>query len=202
MAHTFVFLPAPRRLDWLEGTFDVARHATILLDPKHPQALRFAAQRYRDALTTSHEVHGELIATSAAPGDDIGLTLLIMPEAVPMPEGYRLRITSAGIVVRGHDAAGVFYGVCTLIQLLEQAKLRPLPCLEIVDWPDFSARGVMLDVSRNKVPKMETLLDLVDRLASWKVNQVQLYTEHTFAYRNHREVWEHASPITGEEILS
>ncbi len=69
-----------------------------------------------------------------------------------------------------------------------------------MDWPDFSARGVMLDVSRNKVPKMETLLDLVDRLASWKVNQVQLYTEHTFAYRNHREVWEHASPITGEEI--
>ncbi len=201
MAHTFVFLPAPRRLDWLEGTFDVARHATILLDPKHPQALRFAAQRYRDALATSHGVKGELIATSASPGDDIGLTLLIMPEAVQMPEGYRLRITAAGIVVHGHDAAGVFYGVCTLIQLLEQAKLRPLPCLEIVDWPDFSARGVMLDVSRNKVPQMGTLFDLVDRLAAWKVNQVQLYTEHTFAYRNHREVWEHASPITGEEIL-
>jgi len=87
MANTFVFLPAPRRVDWLEGTFDVAGHTTILLDPKHPQALRFAAQRYRDFLASTHEVCGELIATSAAPGDDIGLTLLVMPEAVQMPEG-------------------------------------------------------------------------------------------------------------------
>ena len=60
----------------------------------------------------------------------------------------------------------------------------------------------MLDVSRDRVPTMATLLDLVDLLASWKVNQLQLYTEHTFAYRNHPEVWAEASPFTGEEILA
>ena len=45
-------------------------------------------------------------------------------------------------------------------------------------------------------------LALVERLASWKINQVQLYLEHTFAYHAHRVVWEHASPFTGEEILA
>ena len=60
----------------------------------------------------------------------------------------------------------------------------------------------MLDVSRNRVPTMQTLLELVDLLASWKINQLQLYTEHTFAYRNHPEVWADASPMTGEEILA
>ena len=35
---------------------------------------------------------------------------------------------------------------------------------------------------------MATMRDLIDRLASWKVNQVQLYSEHTFAYRNHQIV--------------
>ena len=39
-------------------------------------------------------------------------------------------------------------------------------------------------------------------LASWKVNQFQLYTEHTFAYREHERVWRRASPMTAEEILA
>ena len=60
----------------------------------------------------------------------------------------------------------------------------------------------MLDISRNRVPTMQTLLELVDLLASWKINQLQLYTEHTFAYRNHPIVWADASPMTGEEILA
>src|SRR6185369_4793545 len=58
----------------------------------------------------------------------------------------------------------------------------------------------MLDISRDKVPTMKTLYELVDLLASWKINQLQLYTEHTFAYRNHEDVWKKASPMTAEEI--
>lgn len=72
--------------------------------------------------------------------------------------------------------------------------------MEIEDWPDFSVRGVMLDISRDKVPTMSTLFSLIDMLAEWKINQVQLYTEHTFAYSQHRKVWEHASTMTAEEI--
>ena len=47
---------------------------------------------------------------------------------------------------------------------------------------------------------MATLEALIDRLASLKVNQVQLYSEHTFAYRNHPEVHAAASPIDAAEI--
>jgi len=60
----------------------------------------------------------------------------------------------------------------------------------------------MLDISRCKVPKLETLYELIDQLASLKYNQLQLYTEHTFAYRNHSSVWENASPLTAEDIQS
>jgi hypothetical protein len=49
---------------------------------------------------------------------------------------------------------------------------------------------------------METLYALVDLLAEWRINQLQLYTEHTFAYRQHREVWENASPMTGEQVMA
>ena len=45
----------------------------------------------------------------------------------------------------------------------------------------------MLDISRGRVPRLETLLGLVEQLADFKFNEFQLYTEHTsFAYRNYR----------------
>jgi len=77
-----------------------------------------------------------------------------------------------------------------------------LVCIDINDWPDFPNRGVLLDISRDKVPTMKTLYELVDLLSEWKINQFQLYTEHTFAYRNHGVVWDKAGPMTGEEILA
>jgi hypothetical protein len=77
-----------------------------------------------------------------------------------------------------------------------------LPGLEISDEPVFAARGLMLDVSRTRVPTLAALFELVDHLAHLKLNQLQLYTEHTFAYVGHEVVWRDASPITGDDILA
>jgi len=126
---------------------------------------------------------------------------------LPRPESYRLLIETQGITLIGADDAGLFYGGCTLSQVARTAgehrdgKLM-LPACRIEDWPDFAHRGVMLDVSRDKVPTMATLLELVDMLAAWKVNQLQLYMEHTFAYEAHETVWAKASPFTKSEILA
>lgn len=119
------------------------------------------------------------------------------------PEGYELSVGPAGVRVRGADEAGVFRGLCTLAQLLsavEPGGALELPGLVARDWPDFPVRAVSLDVNRDKVPTMATLFALVDRLAAWKVNQLQLYMEHVFAYRGHEEVWRDASPFTGDEL--
>ncbi len=118
---------------------------------------------------------------------------------VAQPQGYQISIRPAACLLIGHDPAGLFYARQTLVQL---RRLFPdsLPCLEIRDFPDFPVRGVMLDISRDKVPTMPTLFSLVDRLAEWKVNQLQLYIEHTFAYRGHEEIWRSADPMTAEEI--
>jgi hypothetical protein len=119
--------------------------------------------------------------------------------ALAHPQGYHLSITPAYCRIISRDAAGIFYGRQTLAQLQRQFPAT-LPCLEIEDWPDFPVRGVMLDISRDKVPTMPTLFSLVDRLAQWKINHLQLYIEHTFAYRGHEEVWKSASPMTAQEI--
>ncbi len=116
------------------------------------------------------------------------------------PQGYVLRIAEHGVELAGADPAGLFYGRTTLAQLA-RVHDGALPAGTVRDHPDLAVRAVMLDVSRDKVPTMATLCALVDRLAACKVNQVQLYLEHTFAYRAHPDVHASASPFTAEQIV-
>ena len=64
----------------------------------------------------------------------------------------------------------------------------------------FAVRSYMLDISRDKVPSMGTLKQLVEILEKFNYNQLQLYTEHTFAYSKHESVWKDASPMTAQEV--
>lgn len=118
------------------------------------------------------------------------------------PQQYQLHIGIHQIEISGGDDAALFYASKTLSQLIDYALTEhtTLPCVNIVDAPDLVRRGYMLDISRNKVPKMATLYKLVDMLADWKINEFQLYVEHTFAYKNHQDVWQGCSPMTPAEI--
>lgn len=195
------FLPIPRRVDWSPEGCVLPGGRLIALQGAPAHLLRPAALRLQAALAR-RGVTWELAAGWSLPAAEIGAALCVDPAAVTAAQGYRLSVRPDGIRIVGHDLPGVFYGVCTLLQLLDQAQGGVLPGVEIADWPDFAARGVMLDISRDRVYRMDSLFELVDRLAGWKINQLQLYTEHTFAYRAHPEVWQGASPMTGEEILT
>ncbi|MGO8764500.1 MAG: beta-N-acetylhexosaminidase [Limisphaerales bacterium] len=115
------------------------------------------------------------------------------------PEGYTLAISKNGIEISFREPGGLRSASATLRQLLRQYGRR-LPCLKMQDWPDFSRRGVMLDISRGRVPKLETLLDFAEKLAGLKINELQLYTEHTFAYRRFKSVWQSWGALTAREI--
>ena len=130
----------------------------------------------------------------------LGAIKIVHTDSAPNhPEGYSLAISQNGIEVSFRETGGLRAAVATLRQLLRQYGRR-LPCLRIRDWPDFQRRGVMLDISRGRVPKLETLLDLAEHLADFKINELQLYTEHTFAYRRYQSVWRSWGALTGTEI--
>ncbi len=200
MSELPLLLPRPREMALTGGTFSLPEKQLIVIESAAPLALLHAAQRVQDALRRL-SLPWEIVAGNAVPGEQAGITLSVVPQGTRHPQGYELTVTPAGVYIVAGEPAGAFYGALTLIQLIDRVG-RELPLCRISDWPDFAARGVMLDVARDRVPKMQELYALVDMLASWKVNQVQLYTEHTFAYRNHPEVWAQASPFTGEEILA
>ncbi len=189
-----LLLPVPRNLSLTNAVYDLPSQALIVI---YNASLLFEAQSLQSAVSQFAHLNWEIVASANYP--NAGVTLQLDASLVHR-EGYQLKITSSGLAITAKDANGIFYGVCTLNQLIQQYRTQ-IPCLTIEDWPDFPARGVMLDISRDKVPTLQTILDLMDRLAALKINQLQLYMEHTFAYRNHPEVWAEATPFTGEDIL-
>jgi hexosaminidase len=193
----------PRELTIQNGSFALGTEKLILIDTHAPQALFFTAKRIQAVLKKNFGLPWEIVTGQVIPAQQVGLSLRVGVEKVSNDQGYTLEISENGIVIEAKTDAGIFYGASTLIQILNQQAPENLilPCLTISDYPDFAVRGVMIDVSRDKVPTMETVLALVDKLASWKVNQFQVYIEHTFAYHQHPEVWAKASPFTGEEMM-
>lgn len=193
-----ILLPSPRSLIARPDTCELAGGSKIVCQGD-AASLFPVARRLQRALWENQRVGWTLRAggVDASPG---GARITLSPDQRIPAQGYRLRISGDGIDLMAGDEAGAFYGVATLVQMLRQCD-GVLPAGEVEDSPDFPSRGVMLDASRSKVPKLATLFDLVDLLSGWKINHLELYTEHTFAYENHGEVWAQASPMTGEDIL-
>lgn len=133
------------------------------------------------------------------PVKGLPVTEVLDPAAIREPggEAYRLTLSAGGARIAARAEAGLRWGRATFAQL---RALDRVPCLEIDDAPRFSHRGFMLDISRDRVPTLRTLFGLVDKMASWKMNHLQLYVEHTIAYAGHEEVWRDASPLTFEEL--
>lgn len=115
-------------------------------------------------------------------------------------EEYKLNIKDKYIEIIGSESSGIYYGIQTLIQILKQDGIK-LRGVNIEDSPYFKNRGYFADITRGKVPTLETLKKLADKLSSYKINQMQLYIEHTFAFEDMSEVWRDKDPITAEEIL-
>ena len=118
-----------------------------------------------------------------------------LTQALP-PQGFRLSCSADGVRLEHRDAAGLRYGRQLLDQMTAQCPDGVLPGAVIEDHPDIPVRGFMLDISRDRVPTRATLERIVDLCALARINQLQLYIEHTFAHPRHRAVWEQASPMT------
>ena len=151
-------------------------------------------------LIAALRAHGAPARVAQANDPPATVFLRIDHETLERSESYRIRVDGETACVTGADPAGLFYGTQTLAQIVESTRRDVLRPVRIEDRPSFPHRGVMLDVSRDRVPTMKTLFALVDRFASWKFNQLQLYTEHTFAYRAHENVWRNTGAFSPDEI--
>lgn len=124
--------------------------------------------------------------------------------------GATNRMPLARVRLAAGDGAGRRAAQATLAQLHvacpvdapadDPVRRRGCPSLVIEDAPAAARRGLMLDISRDRVPTMAEFGRTVDLLAALRLDHLQLYTEHTLAYPECASVWGGSSPVTPEEL--
>jgi hexosaminidase len=118
-------------------------------------------------------------------------------------EGYELTISTKMVQISAPKAAGLFYGVQTLLQILP-AKVEltnqigpwTLATGTIKDYPEYSYRGAMLDVARHFF-KPEDVKRLIDQMARYKLNQLHLHLADDQGWRIEIKSWPNLTTIGG-----
>lgn len=89
-----------------------------------------------------------------------------------LPEAYHLTVKKNNIIIEAADFNGFFYGLQSLFQLIplnnSTASLM-VPAVTIEDAPNYSWRGLHLDVSRHFFSKSE-VMKIIDAMALLKLN--------------------------------
>ena len=117
-------------------------------------------------------------------------------------EGYVLDIGGNGITIMAQNAAGLFYGMMTLVQLIKTNNERNLPNLVITDYPEMKMRGVSDDVSRGQVSSKENFFEIIKYMAEFKLNTYCLYLEHGILQSDDSLTNNGNGVITREEVES
>jgi hexosaminidase len=114
-------------------------------------------------------------------------------------DGYLIHASSTGLTVIGDSAAGLFYGVQTVKQLIEgDGAGAVLHAANVRDWPAMKYRGLDDDLSRGPITTLEFEKYMIRTLAAYKVNIYSPYFEHTQQYASN-PLMAPPSSITAEE---
>jgi hexosaminidase len=146
----------------------------------------FAAQELATALSeiTSSRIPVKGVTTK---GSSIILERTGAIDPLPVPdeksgpgsrESYKITINTKGVRISAPSSAGLFYGVQTLRQMVEESgEMALLPEAEVEDWPSLAYRSFMMDMSHAQLPRIDELKRQIDFLSRWKANQYLFYSE-------------------------
>ncbi len=130
-----------------------------------------------------------------------GTSVTFRNEPALAREEYILTVDGSGVTVKSSTDEGRFRALTSLYQLVKSEGCE-LQYIKISDKPEFERRGYMLDISRHRMPKLETIKELIDMLALLKYNEFQLYMESfCFKYPLFPEVTEGFDCLTPEDII-
>ena len=179
-------LPVPKSVEMHPGIFHLPAVLTFQIEP----TLKPAAQKFMNKWLASRVENRQS-----------GAFLNCIRDTSLASQEYRLTMNPHKVDLRYHSEEGLHYALVTL-KVLKLNYGNNIPCADIQDSPDLPVRGLMLDISRNKVPTLETLIGIVDLLGDLKYNHLELYIEgFSFAYPSFRKLWEgNLTPLTGAEI--
>ena len=159
-------IPLPASVEHGEGRFDLTAATPLLAEG---EGARTVATQFAKLLAEGFAVEPALSDGTGAAG---AIRFAIDPARDGAgAESYLLEVTPDGATVSAGDAAGLFYGAMTLLQLAaaDDAGAVTLPAVRIEDAPRFGWRGFMMDPSRH-FWTVEQVKQVIDAMALHKLN--------------------------------
>lgn len=186
-------IPVPQEVTALGGVFDADGCRWRV----HPASLKDVAVAFK--------LREELGVEPAA--DELGEHTVVVGapncagiEPPERPQGYVLCVRPDGIVVRGHDGDGLYWGLVTLEQLLSGTSAAP--CVEISDWPVFAIRGHHDDISRKQVSTVDDFRRIIRLLSRYKVNLYTPYMEDMLFLKSYPDIGEGRGRLMPDEVAA
>lgn len=188
-------LPKPRQIEMLEDTFILTYDTCIQLGVTCECNELFFAKFLKERIDKALSFQLDIVKIR----ETNNKIILEMNKKLESQE-YELIIGKNGILITGGDKEGLLYGIQTFCQIIDQ-KGAILPCLQINDYPAIKNRGFYHDITRGRIPSLASLKALADKMSYYKMNQLQLYVEHSFFFQDFSEIWRDDTPLMPEEIL-
>ncbi|MEP6627528.1 MAG: family 20 glycosylhydrolase [Ginsengibacter sp.] len=169
-------VPEPVSVKTEHGNFQLNQATTILFDNTQMKEVADMLSHLLNAPTGYHVTtkNGRYMNTKNA----IILVLNKAPMSEIGDEGYTLHVSPERITIAANKPQGIFYGIQSLMQLLPpdieskaavQSVKWTIPCAQILDYPRFGWRGLMLDVSRHFFT-VDEVKQYINQMAKYKFN--------------------------------
>lgn len=187
LAQEINIIPQPKSIVVNEGNFRLTNETKIFYDQNSKLVADYLAEVLSPAtgfdLTTKfwngRVETNSIILSITTKSNDFG------------DEGYTLVINPFNILIEANKPNGLFYGVQTLRQLFDpyiNSKVKvegidwQLPCVVILDKPEFVWRGLNLDCCRHFMSK-DFIKRYIDLLAYYKFNTLHWHLTEDQAWR-------------------
>jgi len=205
-------IPQPREVKPTGDRFLLNKNSRIMLADQASAEDRFAANDFLDDLKQTASLTMSLRRGGGKQTILIGslqlpaITTALKSAGVDLPpglneEGYVLSVDSDRVIVGGASAAGTFYGLQTLKQLVRgEGNSAYIQGVKIVDWPAMRWRGVSDDISRGPVPTVDYIKRQLRTFAMYKLNMHSFYMEHAFSSQSHPLIGPDGGSLTPDEI--
>ncbi len=191
-----MLIPAPKQLTVGKGTTNL-KNFRIVLSASCDYRVFKAARTLAAELSAETRTEISVTRVLGEPALDDCINLIA---ECGEGEGYTLSVSGKSVTLRGQSLAGAFYAIQTMRQLVKDTK-GVIPNLEITDAPDMESRGFYQDISRGRVPTVESTKKMIDMLAYYKENAFQLYIEHTFLFDEYVGIARPENALTAAEII-
>ena len=190
-------IPKPVSVVATKGTFELSKNVTLFVNGKSDELMKLG-EYFAGLVDSVAGFNVKVKISSRAPfGNNIFLSLVDSLSGNDLgEEGYKLNIDKNWIKLAAFRPAGIFRGLQTLRQLFpvnidkDECQKNPLLLATgiIRDFPQYSYRGIMLDVARHFF-EVEDVKKCIDYMSFYKMNFLHLHLSDDQGWRIEIKSW-------------